>query len=98
LKKSNAARDVPFLYKQKRDPERVKRLKARTPTIGDLGNLPSLLANERVQPQVRTATRLAEYSAQRRLTVLSAEQEEFTVCLTSTCRLAGVYGQSLHGK
>ena len=81
LKKSNAARDVPFLYKQKRDPERVKRLKARTPTIDDLGRLPNLLANERVLPQVRTATRLAEYSAQRRLTVLSAEQEEFTDCL-----------------
>ena len=81
LKKLNAARDVPFLSKQKRDPERVKRLKARTPTIGDLGRLPSLLANERVQPQVRTATRLAEYSAQRRLTVLSAEHEEFTDCL-----------------
>jgi hypothetical protein len=76
LKKSNPARDVKFLYKQKSDPERVKRLKGRTPTIDDLSRLPFLLANERVFPQVRTATRLAEYSAQRRLTVLSAEQED----------------------
>ncbi len=77
LKKFNPARDVPFLYKQKKDPDRVKRLKARTPTIGELSRLPILLANERVFPQVQAATRLAEYSAQRRLTVLSAEQEEF---------------------
>jgi hypothetical protein len=33
---------------KKRDPERVKRLKVRTPTIDDLGSLPNLLADERV--------------------------------------------------
>jgi integrase len=77
LKKSNPARDVKFLFKQKKDPERVKRLKLRTPTIDELSRLPVLLANEWVFPQVQVATRLAEYSAQRRLTVLSAEQEEF---------------------
>ncbi len=77
LKKENPARDVKFLFKQKKDPERVKRLKLRTPTIDELSRLPILLANERVFPQVQAATRLAEYSAQRRLTVLSAEQDEF---------------------
>ena len=80
LKKTNPARDVKFLFKQKKDPER-KRLKLRTPTIDELSRLPILLANERVFPQVQAATRLAEYSAQRRLTVLSAEQEEFVDCL-----------------
>jgi hypothetical protein len=52
-------------------------MKARTPTIDELSRLPTLLANERVRPLVRNATRLAECSAQRRLTVLSAELEEF---------------------
>jgi integrase len=78
LKKLNPARDVPFLYKQKKDPDRVKRLKARTPTIDELSRLPNLLSDKRVHPSIRIATRLAEYSAQRRLTVRSAEQEEFT--------------------
>jgi len=55
-----------------------KRLKARIPTIDELGRLPTLLANDRVQPSIRIATRLAEYTAQRRLTVRSAEQAEFT--------------------
>jgi hypothetical protein len=41
-----------------------------------LAQLPSLLANDRVLPSIRIATRLAEYSAQRRATVLSAEQDE----------------------
>lgn len=78
LNKTNPARNVPFLYKQKKDPERIIRLKARTPTLDELSRLPALLAKERVQPSVRIATRLAEYSAQRRLTVRSAEQVEFT--------------------
>jgi integrase len=82
LKKSNPARDVKFLFKQKKDPERIKRLKLRTPTIDELSRLPVSLANERAFPQVQAATRLAEYSAQRRLTILSAEQDEFVDCLT----------------
>jgi integrase len=81
LKKSNPAREVKFLYKQKSDPERVKRLKGRTPTIEELGHLPILLSNDRVLPSIRIATRLAGYSAQRRLTIRSAEQEEFVDCL-----------------
>jgi integrase len=78
LNQSNPACNVPFLYKGKKDPQRIKRLKARIPTIDELGCLPMLLANDRVQPSIRIATRLAEYSAQRRLTVRSAEQAEFT--------------------
>jgi integrase len=76
LRKANPAKDVPFLYQQKKDRERVKRLKARIPTIDTLAQLPSMLASDRVLPSIRIATRLAEFSAQRRTTVLSAEQDE----------------------
>jgi integrase len=81
LQKANPAKDVRFLYQQKKDPERVKRLKARIPAIDTLAQLPSLLANDRVLPSIRIATRLAEYSAQRRSTVVSAEQDELIDCL-----------------
>lgn len=77
LNKSNPARDIPFLYKQKKDPTRIQRLKARTPTIEDLKGLPVRLNTDRVHRSVQIATRLAEFTAQRRTTILSAEQEEF---------------------